>query len=410
MEVSVLPRRAHSASPSSGRSSSPTESQPAAVARSIGKLRRVVAAIERGDEQLVTAEVLRWSRAWRPLAPLALCIGAFVMLFEGLRRLWTNWRLILVEAVPAMWAWAIMLDLRLHVFGGRGLRAWSGPLAFGLAGVAVVVTVAALYLNTVFAFALAAPGAATLGPAFGRANGHVGTVVAVGVPVGAAVGAAAFAVPRFGLAWFTLALGVAAGAEMLAAVVLPARLVGARAAGSPRRDRFVAGVIAGVLGAIVCAPSYALGRVGIMLLGSSGLVALGVVLLVIGFTLQSGTAGAVKAIKVGAKAATHPGPSGPSPAVEPGPVPAPGREPRGEERRAPDDARQPPRPTEVGAPRTPPRCPHQPCGAAAAAGMSRKETIDAIHLLAAPALAVRRWSLASEERRGDTAPAVAPIG
>lgn len=258
--------------------------------------------MERGDEQLVEAEVLRWSRAWRPLAPLAMCAGAFVMLFQGLRRLWTDWRLILIEALPAMWAWATMLDLKAHVLSGRGFQVWQGPPAIGLVAATVVVTVSAFHLNTVFAFALTEPDGAPLLPAFDEANRHLRVVSGTGIVVGAALGVSAFVVPRWGLGWFTFALGVAVGAQMLASVLVPSRLVGKRSSTQPRRDRMVAGVIAGVLGAVVCAPSYALGRVGIVLLGSHGLVVLGVALLVIGFGLQSGAAGAVKAIKASAKA------------------------------------------------------------------------------------------------------------
>jgi hypothetical protein len=44
-----------------------------------------------------------------------------------------------------------------------------------------------------------------------------------------------------------------------------------------------------------------IGRIGILLLGSNVLFALSVVLLVVGFTLEAGTTGAVKAIKMSAK-------------------------------------------------------------------------------------------------------------
>ncbi len=266
-------------------------------------LRRFIAAIEQGDEQVVEAEVLRWSREGRHLAPLALCVGAFVMLFHGMRRLWMNWRLVLVEALPAMWAWAMMLDLKVHLLGGSAFRLWQGPLAIVLVTGTAVVTVAAFYLNTVFAFALLAPEGAVLRPAFSQANGHLRVLSGVGAAVGVALGVSAFVVPRWGRGWFTFALGIAVGAQMVASVLVPARLVRRPSPTRPRRDRLVAGVIASVLGAVVCMPSYALGRVGVWLLGSHGLLVLGIVLLVIGLGLHSGATGAVKAIKMSAKAA-----------------------------------------------------------------------------------------------------------
>ena len=44
--------------------------------------------------------------------PLALAVGAFAMLFEGVKLLFTNWRLTLIQVLPAMWIWAAMYDLK----------------------------------------------------------------------------------------------------------------------------------------------------------------------------------------------------------------------------------------------------------------------------------------------------------
>ena len=90
---------------------------------------------------------------------------------------------------------------------------------------------------------------------------------------------------------------------MLTYVAVPARIVGVKQAGS-RRDKLAATAVGGALGALICTPPYLLGRIGILLLGSSNvLFVLGIVLLVVGFTLQAGATGAVKAIKMSAKLA-----------------------------------------------------------------------------------------------------------
>jgi hypothetical protein len=90
---------------------------------------------------------------------------------------------------------------------------------------------------------------------------------------------------------------------MLTYVSVPARIVGVRPTGS-RRDKLAAAVVGGALGALVCTPPYLLGRIGLLLLGSGRvLFALGVILLVFGFTLQAGATGAVKAVKMSAKLA-----------------------------------------------------------------------------------------------------------
>jgi hypothetical protein len=53
---------------------------------------------------------------------------------------------------------------------------------------------------------------------------------------------------------------------------------------------------------MVCTPPYVLGRVGILMLGSSAVVIFiaGIFLVTLGFTLQAGATGAVRAIKMSA--------------------------------------------------------------------------------------------------------------
>jgi hypothetical protein len=47
--------------------------------------------------------------------PLTLAIGAFAMLFDGSSWCSPNWRLTLIQVLPAMWIWVAMYDLKLHV-------------------------------------------------------------------------------------------------------------------------------------------------------------------------------------------------------------------------------------------------------------------------------------------------------
>ena len=47
-------------------------------------------------------------------APLAFAVGAFALLFDGLRLLVSNWRLTLVQLLPAIWIWVAMADLKVH--------------------------------------------------------------------------------------------------------------------------------------------------------------------------------------------------------------------------------------------------------------------------------------------------------
>jgi MaoC dehydratase-like protein len=76
---------------------------------------RFIHAIRESDEAAVDDAVTRLSRSRSWLAPLTFAVGAFAMLFDGVRLVFTNWRLTLVQALPAMWIWAAMYDLKLHV-------------------------------------------------------------------------------------------------------------------------------------------------------------------------------------------------------------------------------------------------------------------------------------------------------
>ena len=102
--------------------------------------------------------VLRLSRSRRWLAPLAFAVGAFAMLFEGVKLLFTNWRLTLIQVLPAMWIWAAMYDLKAHVLHGKSFHTLTGPavipIVFGIAA----ITAASFYLNAVFAYAIIQPG------------------------------------------------------------------------------------------------------------------------------------------------------------------------------------------------------------------------------------------------------------
>src|SRR6476659_6142078 len=69
-------------------------------------------AIRENDEAAVEAAVLALSRSRRIFAPLVFAIGAFVMLFQGLKLLFSNWRLTLIQILPAGGIWVAFLDLR----------------------------------------------------------------------------------------------------------------------------------------------------------------------------------------------------------------------------------------------------------------------------------------------------------
>ena len=136
--------------------------------RSAGQLfRRLIVAIRDGDEHSVEQAVLQLAERRRIFAPLALIVGAFVMLFSALRLLVTNWRLMLVQTLPALLIWAVTLDLKAHVLHGKEFNIVRGPIVVVLFVLAVLVTIGAFFLNAAFAFTISQPGPPDLKAGFG---------------------------------------------------------------------------------------------------------------------------------------------------------------------------------------------------------------------------------------------------
>src|SRR5271170_1749550 len=194
----------------------------------VQQIKRLVIAIREGDETMVEKSVLALSERSRWLAPLALLVGAFAMLFQGVKLLFTNWRLTLVQILPAMWIWAAMLDLKAHALHGKEFHLLRGPFLWLVLLVIAGLTAGSFFLNGVFAFAISKPGKPEIRPAFAEARGHLRTILAWGVLVGLALGFATMVVDRWGKLWFSLTLSIVVAVMMVAYVAVPARLIGVK--------------------------------------------------------------------------------------------------------------------------------------------------------------------------------------
>src|SRR5215831_2958155 len=266
-------------------------------------VRRFARAVRDSDEAAVEEAALRLSRSRRLFAPFALAVGAVVMLFEGLKLLFSNWRLTLIQVLPAMWIWLAMYDLKAHVLYGKTYHAVSGPARIPIVLAITVITAASFFLNAVFAFAIAQPGPPLIRPAFREARSHLAVILGSGAVVGVCLGLSTGVLIRWGLWWFAIALSIVIGVMMVCYVAVPSRLIGVKAT-RPKRDKLAATAVGGVVGAVVCTPPYLLGRIGLLMLGSRALLIPGIVMFLTGLTLQAGATGAVKAVKMGAKFVT----------------------------------------------------------------------------------------------------------
>jgi len=282
----------------------------------VTQFEHLVTAIRTGDEAMVERAVLALSQRSRWLAPLAMLVGAFAMLFQGVKLLFTNWRLTLVQILPAMWIWAAMLDLKAHALHGKAFHLLRGPLLWLVLLVIAGLTAGSFFLNGVFAFAISKPGTPEIRPAFVEARRHLRTILSWGVLVGLALGFATMVVDRWGKFWFSLTLSIVVAVMMVTYVAVPARLIGVKSERSTR-DKLTASAVGGAMGAVVCSPPFALGRVAILMLGSHTFRYLAIVLLAIAVVLQTGATSSVKAIKMSAKLAVGNNPKQEARALDP---------------------------------------------------------------------------------------------
>jgi hypothetical protein len=266
----------------------------------VTQIRGLVRAIGEGDDAMVEAAVRQLSGRRRIFAPLGMAVGAFAMLFEGLKLLFSNWRLTLVQVLPAMWIWAAMVDFKGHAFHGKSFHPLHGwVLLAAIIGVALI-TAASFFLNAVFGLAIAKRGRPEIRPAFTQARSHAAIVLGSGGVIGLLLGTAALYVDRWGHRWFAISMSIVIAVMMVAYVSVPSRLIGMKTTYS-KADKLKATAVGGAIGAVVCSPPYALGRIGILMLGSHILFIPGIFVLTLGFTLEAGATSAVKAIKMSAK-------------------------------------------------------------------------------------------------------------
>jgi hypothetical protein len=268
--------------------------------RTSALVRRLIEVIRADDDAAVEEAVLQLSRRHRWLAPLALIAGAVLMLFQGVKLLFTNWRLTLIQIIPAMWIWIALLDIKIHLLHGKQFHVLRGPILIPCVLAITALTAASFYLNAVFAFAISKPGQPEIRPAFSEARRHIGAILAWGCTVGLALSFSSLIVTRWGHWPFAISQSIVVGIMMVCYVAVPARLVGIKKTRS-RRDALAATAVGGAVGAVVCSPPYMLGRLGILMLGWHGVFWLGIIFIVIGAALQTGAVTAVKAVKFSAK-------------------------------------------------------------------------------------------------------------
>ena len=250
---------------------------------------------------MVEDAVLALSQSRRIFAPLAFAVGAFVMLFDGVKLLVFNWRLMLVQLLPAMWIWIAMYDLKGHDVSRPVVSRSERPLAHPRHRGHRRDHCGQLLLERRVRVRDHEPPPPEIRPAFRQARSHLAVVLGAGGAVGLLLGVSAVVVDRWGSIWFAICMTIVIGIMSVCYVAVPSRLIGTTPPKRSRRDKLTASAIGGALGAVICTPPHLISRVGVLMLGSRTLFIPGLLLLTFGATVHAGATGAVKAIKMSSK-------------------------------------------------------------------------------------------------------------
>jgi hypothetical protein len=279
----------------------PAQSEAAGQASRLARLIQLTRAVADADAGEIEAAVRQLGESRRYLTPVAWAAGACVLLIRGIKLLILNWRLSLIELVPAAFVWVVMWDLKQHTLRGaafRELTVWGIVL---LAVIAVGITFAAIWCNTVFAFAVDTR-PPKVGPAARRAKSDLPVIAVAALVLGLLLTFAAIVVPRIGPTWlYAIALGGVLGLMLINFVAVPARITGMRRQRLPPRQKVGSLLAGGALSAVAMGPGFLLDRIGLIMIGVPGLRVLGFVLLSIGTALYAAGMSSVRAVKLSMK-------------------------------------------------------------------------------------------------------------
>ena len=260
-----------------------------------------VTAVADADPEQIEATARRLGSSRRYLAPVAWVAGMLVLVVRGIRLLLTNWRLLALELVPATWVWLTLWDLR-----REGLRA--PPLQNVTVGdvvltvsVASVFSIAALWCNCVFGFAVSQP-PTRVRPAIRQTWPHRWRLVVAGVVVGAGISFCFAAIPRIDAFWVYLgAVWAMYGIMLSSLVVMPAWVIGIQRRRFGPVETVQRWVTGWALAAVAITPGFLVARFGDLLISVSRLEVLGYVVLTVGAVLYVAGLSSLKAVTLSMK-------------------------------------------------------------------------------------------------------------
>jgi hypothetical protein len=252
-----------------------------------------VAAVRSTDPSSVEAALTDLSGRRRWLTPLAYAAGTVAVVFDGVLLLVRNWRLSLLQLVPAAWIWAMTWNLKNHSFANPSI---STGLSILVAVVVLLTAQAAYWCNATFAYTIAQGATPDFRAAFREARTHWRFVGGLALLTGGVQAAIWLLVPHVEPRAIWAALLAMFFVQIYLFVAIPSWLLGVRKSGT-RRERLLQSTTTGVLSGVASTPGFLLNRIGLLLLGTS-LWIVGVVLVSIGTVLHVTASSSVRVVKM----------------------------------------------------------------------------------------------------------------
>jgi hypothetical protein len=267
----------------------------------IDRLIQAVRAVADADPEQIEATARRLGASRRYLAPVAWIAGMLVLVVRGLKLLVLNYRLLLLELVPAAWVWLTMWDLHRQKLHNVPLADASLGELLVTVGVSTMAGVAALWCNSVFGFAI------TYQPpevkrAIQQTMPFRRRIIPAGILMGVVVTLGFAMIPQLKPEWVYYGfLGAMYGIMLTALVVLPAWVIGIKRTHFGPVQTVQRWVTGWALGAVAMAPGFVVARCGGLVLDVRGLEWLGYVMITLGAVLYAAGLSAVKAVTLSMK-------------------------------------------------------------------------------------------------------------
>jgi hypothetical protein len=266
-----------------------------------GRLHSVLRVGRERDPQEIADEVRTYAAGRRWLLPLLYVGQTIDSVLAGVWLLLGNWRLLLLELVPALWLGAITWDWRVRTFGRLPLAEVHGLVALGVVLVVLGTTLVAYWCNSVFAFTAVQPSPVDLSAAFASARSHARRITTWALAAGGAHAVVAVAFTRTNVLLYSIALGAVVLVQMYGLVALPVALVAQPTKKlRTRGERAARLALNGALSGVASTPGFLLNRIGILLF-AVGLPWLGVAVLVPAVVFQAAGAASSRAVQLAAR-------------------------------------------------------------------------------------------------------------